>query len=38
MKRWRKSPLDSDVAAFKPKRNLVTTRLMNKARREFFSY
>lgn len=37
MKRWRKSPLHSDGAAFKPKRNLITTRLLNKARREFFS-
>ena len=35
-KRWRKSRLESDLAAFKVKRNL-TTRLMNKARREFYS-
>ena len=35
-KRWRKSRLESDLAAFKAKRNL-TTRLMNKARREFYS-
>ena len=36
MRMWRKSPLDSDGAAFKPKRNLITIRLI-KARREFFS-
>ena len=35
-KRLRKSRLESDLAAFKAKRN-VTTRLMNKARREFYS-
>ena len=35
-KRWRKSRLESDLAAFKAKRNF-TTRLMNKARREFYS-
>ena len=35
-KRLRKSRLESDLAAFKAKRNF-TTRLMNKARREFYS-
>ena len=35
-KRWRKSRLDSDLAVFKAKRN-ATTRLMNKARWEFYS-
>ena len=35
-KRWRNSRLDSDLAVFKAKRNF-TTRLMNKARREFYS-
>ena len=33
-KRWRKSRLESDLAAFKAKRNF-TTRLMNKVRRGF---
>ena len=35
-KRWRVSRLDYDLAVFKEKRN-ATTRLMNKARREFYS-
>ena len=35
-KRWRKSRLESDLTSFKAKRNF-TTRLMNKARREFHS-
>ena len=35
-KRWRNSRLESDLAVFKAKRNF-TTRLMNKARREFYS-
>ena len=35
-KRWRVSRLDSDLAVFKAKRN-ATTRLMNKARSEFYS-
>ena len=35
-KRWRKSRLESDLAAFKAKHNF-TTRLMNKARGEFYS-
>ena len=35
-KKWRKSRLESDLIAFKAKRNF-TTRLMSKARREFYS-
>ena len=35
-KRWRRTRLDSDMAAFKVKRN-ATTALMNKARREFYT-
>ena len=35
-KRWTKSRLESDLAAFKVKRNF-TTRPMNKVRREFYS-
>ena len=35
-KRWRRTKLDSDLAAFKVKRN-ATTALMNKARREFYT-
>ena len=34
--RWRKSLLESDLAAVKAKRNF-TTHLMNKARKEFYS-
>ena len=34
-KKWRKSRLESDLVAFKAKRNF-TTRLMSKARREFY--
>ena len=34
--RLRKSRLESDLAVFKAKRNF-TTRLMNKAQREFYS-
>ena len=35
-KRWRNSRLHSDLGVFKAKRNF-TTRLMDKARREFYS-
>ena len=35
-KRWRRTRLDSDLAAFKVKRNAATA-LMNKARREFYT-
>ena len=35
-KRWRRTRLDSDMAAFKVKRNAATA-LMNKARREFYT-
>ena len=35
-KRWRKSRLESDLAAFIAKRDF-TTRVMNKSRREFYS-
>ena len=35
-KRWRRNRLDSDLAAFKVKRNEATA-LMNKARREFYT-
>ena len=35
-KRWRRTELDSDLAAFEVKRNAATA-LMNKARREFYT-
>ena len=35
-KRWRRTRLDSDLAAFKVKRNAATA-LMNKARRESYT-